>query len=149
LSDFQGLSVLVVDDNRHVRLLVRQMLTSVGVQVFESATPVEALERYRTLTPEVVIVDFEMPQMNGAEFTAKLRRFEAQAGWPRAAILLMTGHGDAARVRAAAVAGVDGAVAKPLSTDLLLRRVATARAQAARARGELPAQSHFRRRAQR
>lgn len=124
------LKVMVVDDNRHVRKLVATILETLSAEVVECEDPRHALRVYAAFRPDIVIVDFEMPGMSGAEFTQAVRKEEAAWG-RRTAILLMTAHSDARRVTQAAQAGVDGLVAKPLSTGLLLQRVESALARAA------------------
>ena len=86
--------------------------------------------------------------MNGAQLITGLRNCELQTARPPAAILLMTGHSDLRRVKAAVHAGADGGVAKPISTGLLLDRIAAARARALKAAAG-PAAQQFRRRERR
>ena len=125
MAGLTKLKVLVVDDNRHVRGLVKQVLVAVDAQVEEAADGMSALAFCRATPPDIVIVDFEMPKMSGAEFTRALREQQRETG-ARIAVLLMTAHGDARRVTEASAAGVDGVVAKPLSPQRLFERIQAA-----------------------
>ncbi len=147
MSDFKDIHVLIVDDNRHLRWMVREILSPLEALVSESGDAEEALERFRTVAADVVLVDYELPGMNGAQLIRGLRNCELQSGRPPAAILLMTAHGDLRRVKAAVEAGADGVVAKPISTGLLLDRISAARARALKAAVDDPRQ--FRRRGRR
>ena len=63
----QQLRVLVVEDNPFMRTLVRNMLGSIGVKkVFEAPDGIAGLETIRSVTPDVMILDWEMPLLNGA-----------------------------------------------------------------------------------
>jgi CheY-like chemotaxis protein len=65
--------VLVVDDEPHVRELLRDFLTGVGHEVVKSASGAEALEAVPTFEPDVIIVDMLMPGLSGADVLHALR----------------------------------------------------------------------------
>lgn len=122
--------VLVVDDNRHVRALVKQILGAVDVQVDEADSGLAALAYCKTAPPDLVIVDFEMPGMSGATFTHALRGRASGEARP-IPVLLMTGHGDMRRIEEATAAGVNSVIAKPLSPQVLFQRIELALLDAA------------------
>ena len=63
-----GLGILVVDDNAHMRKITRMMLTNLGAKsVFEVADGVSALEAIRTFDPDVMVLDWDMPGLNGRD----------------------------------------------------------------------------------
>jgi two-component system OmpR family response regulator len=66
--------VLVVDDELHVRELLRDFLTTVGDEVATAATGAEALEVVPTFLPDVILLDMLMPGMSGADVLEALRR---------------------------------------------------------------------------
>jgi DNA-binding response OmpR family regulator len=127
------LTVLVVDDNRHIRALVKEILGALGPLVEEADNGANALRLCQDRAYDLIIVDYEMPGMTGAHFT---RAFRAQSRHgANTAVLLMTAHGDEQRVLAARRAGVDGVVSKPLAPQVLFTRIEAAlrrRAQMAR-----------------
>lgn len=133
MSALSRLTVLVVDDNRHVRALVKEILGAVGPTVDEADSGAAALRLCRDRAFDLVIVDYEMPGMTGAEFTRALRAQGPQGA--RTAVLLMTAHGDQRRVLAASQAGVDGVVSKPLTPQALFTRIEAAMRKRAQARG--------------
>ncbi len=66
-------TVLVADDDRHTRFLVKTVLTHVGHTVIEAADGADALTRARTETPDLILLDLSMPGMSGPEFIRALR----------------------------------------------------------------------------
>ena len=114
--------VLVVDDNPHVRTIVREVLAAAGMEVRECADGAAALKLLQQWRPDITLVDYEMQPVNGVEFTREVRKGKI----PRLrdmAVLMMTGHGDRARVMEAREAGVDGLMAKPLTIGAILSRI--------------------------
>ena len=122
MAELDSLKALVVDDSRHIQTLVSEVLKAVGMDVRTCGDGESALVMMRTFRPDIVLVDFEMRPMTGAEFTRALRRAEKTWGM-RTPVLMMTAHGDQAHVLQARDAGVDGMMAKPLSTGTILARV--------------------------
>src|SRR5437870_459410 len=65
----RSLGVLVVDDSQYMRKIVRNLLMTIGVrQVHEASDGIAGLDAIRTVAPDVVILDWELPLLNGAEF---------------------------------------------------------------------------------
>ena len=79
--------VLVVDDDAEVRQLLRRMLESEGFAVVEAENGRVALERLRGESPSLILLDLMMPEMDGFEFVAELRRHE---GWRAIPIVVIT-----------------------------------------------------------
>ena len=67
-------SILVIDDNEHVRQLLRDVLDMAGYQVFEAKNGEEGLKELQSKSPALVIVDMIMPDMDGTEVIRKLRQ---------------------------------------------------------------------------
>ena len=117
------LRVLLVDDHPMVRAGLRSMLSGDEVEVVgEAGSGAEAVERAVTLSPELVLLDLELPDMDGVE---TLTRLKARA--PRAAVLMVSMHDDAAMVRRAIEAGAAGYVLKGIGRRELLAAVRTVR----------------------
>lgn len=90
----QGERVLVVDDDPGVRHFIVQCLKSLGYAVTEAASGKEGLSRLDADRPDLLVVDFAMPGMNGAQVAAK-----ARLGSPGLAVLLVTGYADAGDIK--------------------------------------------------
>jgi CheY-like chemotaxis protein len=118
--------VLVVDDNRQMRLLVRCLLRAGGLlNVTEAETALDAFESMRSRQVDLVIVDWMMQPVDGLTFT-RMMRWDSASPNPYMPILMLTAHTEATRVAAARDAGVTGFIKKPISTRLLFDRVASA-----------------------
>jgi len=116
--------VLIIDDCEQVRRIVHAVLSGSIAELIEAGSGAEGLQAWAQHRPDLVIVDYEMPELNGAQVTKAIREQE-RGGWTRTAILMMTSHGDARHVAAAREAGVDGFIAKPLTALLILERAFT------------------------
>jgi two-component system, chemotaxis family, chemotaxis protein CheY len=119
----EALSVLVVDDELSMRKVVRAMLYAVGVRtVYEAHDGAAGLEAVRTNNPDVVIVDWEMPNIDGAQFVRSVR---VPGAFPRSdvPILMLSGHGDRWRVVEAARIGASDYLLKPVSAKSLHDRI--------------------------
>ncbi len=118
-----ALKVLIVDDERTMRKVTRSLLLAIGIRtVCEASDGHSGLEAIRTLLPDVVIVDWEMPSPNGPEFVRAVRSPEAFP-LPDVPIIMLTGHGERSRVIEAVNLGVNEFLLKPVSTKALLGRL--------------------------
>jgi two-component system chemotaxis response regulator CheY len=119
----QSIEVLVIDDNQYMRKVIRNILTSLGVKnVHEAVDGVSGLEAIRTLAPGLVILDWEMPLLNGAELV-RIVRSPGVFPVPDVPIIMLTGHGQRWRVVEAANLGVNEFLRKPVSGKALLDRM--------------------------
>ena len=115
--------VLVVDDHPMVRAGLRSMLSDDDVEIVgEAGSGAEAVERAVALAPELVLLDVELPDMDGIE---TLTRLKARA--PHAAVLMVSMHDDPALVRRAIEAGAAGYVLKGTNRRELLAAVRAVR----------------------
>ena len=124
LTDRIGtIKVLIVDDDYYMRKVVRTMLSVIGVRhIHEAVDGVAGLAAIREVTPDIVLVDWEMPGLDGMQFVRTVRspgNFPA----PDVPIIMLTGHGDRWRVVEAARIGVHEYLLKPVSTKSLLDRI--------------------------
>ena len=105
--------VLIVEDNEVNRMIAREVLISLGVNVFEAADGVKALEFLSQRTVDLVLMDCLMPVMDGYVTASEIRKREERLALPRMPIVALTANAfdeDAVRSRAA---GMDGHLAKP------------------------------------
>jgi DNA-binding NarL/FixJ family response regulator len=102
--------ILVVDDSETCRKVTRLFLESqLGLDVCgEAVDGVDAIEKARTLKPDLVVLDLAMPRMNGVEAASELR-----AMMPRVPIVLFTMYDDAVGRASALSAGANLVVSKP------------------------------------
>jgi two-component system chemotaxis response regulator CheY len=92
------LKVLIVDEEHTMRKVTRSLLQAIGIRtVYEANDGNSGLEAIRTLLPDVVIVDWEMPSPNGPEFVKTVRSPETFP-LPDVPIIMLTGHGERSRV---------------------------------------------------
>ena len=119
----EALKVLVVDDDHYMRKVVRTMLNAVGVKtVYEAGDGISGLESIKLYDPDLVIVDWEMPMIDGAQFV-RLVRSPGEFPMPDVPIIMLSGHGDRWRVVEAARIGAHEYLLKPVSTKSLLDRI--------------------------
>ncbi len=112
-------SVLLVEDNEVNRMIARQILLSMGLDVIEAANGADALRQLDRSSVDVVLMDCQMPIMDGYAATQEIRRKEQQSGRSRIPILALTADAfdeDAVRTRRA---GMDGHLAKPYTREQL------------------------------
>ena len=98
--------VLIVDDEYHTRKTIRALLREMGcTRVHEASDGASGLDAVHVLHPDVVLLDWEMPDMDGAEFVRRLRsdRRSAHANVP---VVMLTGHNEHTRVLDAVRLGV-------------------------------------------
>ena len=119
----QSIEILVIDDNQYMRKVIRNLLTSIGVKnVHEAPDGVTGLEAIRMLAPSLVILDWEMPLLTGAELV-RIVRSPGVFPVPDVPIIMLTGHVQRWRVMEAANLGVNEFLKKPVSGKALLDRI--------------------------
>jgi two-component system, chemotaxis family, chemotaxis protein CheY len=119
----QQLNVLVVDDSAFMRNMVRGLLSNIGVKnTHEAADGIAALEMIREVSPDVVILDWEMPLLNGPELV-RIVRSPGVFPVPDIPIIMLSAHGERWRVVEAAKLGVNEFLCKPVSAKALMERL--------------------------
>jgi DNA-binding NtrC family response regulator len=104
-----------VDDERVVRRSLARLLRHAGFEVREAANGVEGIAQYQSSHYDLVIMDLDMPGMDGEEAHARLMELD-----PRVRVVIATGQADPARERAARSRGALAFLQKPVSLDTLL-----------------------------
>jgi diguanylate cyclase (GGDEF)-like protein len=112
--------ILVVDDDRLIRAMLRDGLQQQGFAVAEVANGIEALAAYERLRPSLVLLDLHMPEPDGFSVCRAIRDRHPSDPTP---ILVATADGDPASLDRAYAAGATDFVAKPLHTALLAHRI--------------------------
>ncbi len=124
MSDKSRAEILVVDDDAMSRRVLAQLLTAGGYQCRVSKNGSEALETVQAEPPSLLLLDFDMPGLNGAEVLKRLRsdRHSAVAQIPT---IMLTGHGSEESEVSCLQAGADDFVTKPVNAAVLRARIET------------------------
>ena len=119
----QQLNVLVVDDSQFMRNVVRGLLGTIGVKkILEAGDGIAALEMIREFSPDVVVLDWEMPLLNGPELV-RIVRSPGVFPMPDIPIIMLTAHGERWRIVESVKLGVNEFLCKPVSAKALLDRL--------------------------
>src|SRR5208283_2088214 len=119
----QQLQVLVVDDSPFMRTIVRGLLNNIGVKaVIEAGDGIAALDKIRAETPDVIILDWEMPLLNGPELV-RIVRSPGVFPTPDIPIIMLTAHGEQRRILESVKLGVNEFLCKPVSAKALFERL--------------------------
>jgi signal transduction histidine kinase len=118
----RGDTVLVVEDNAVNRKLARNVLRARGYRVLEADTGEEGIELARRERPQLILMDLELPGLNGIEATRRLKSDPQTRGIPIVALSAPTDGTEEARARDA---GCDGYIAKPIRLSRFPQQVGT------------------------
>jgi CheY-like chemotaxis protein len=119
--------ILLVEDNNEVRELLALFMKRLGYKVFEAATSLKAIDLASTVQPDLIMMDLRLPEMNGAEATARLKANPSTRDIP---LLVITAYGAGIDTRRALDAGAAEILHKPVDVTTLsniLRRYLSAR----------------------
>lgn len=114
---------LVVDDSRVIRKVARRVLEDIGFEIAEAADGMEALAWCRAAMPDAVLLDWNMPVMNGIDFLRQLRR---EPGGATPKVVFCTVENGPDHIRAAIEAGADEYIMKPFDGDIIESKFAEA-----------------------
>jgi len=116
-----GEKILLVEDNEVNRRLAEFLLRSHGYQVREATTAVEALEMLEKERPDLIVMDIQLPGMDGLEVTRKIKAQPATADIPVIAVTSYAMKGDREKALAA---GCVGYVTKPIDKNIFIQEIA-------------------------
>ncbi len=120
-DDLTGLRVLVAEDNAVNMKVVTRLLERRGVTVIGAANGLEAVGEWRRVRPDIVLMDLQMPEMDGLSATRIIRSEENRGG--RVPIIALTAHAVEGYREKCSEAGMDGYLTKPLRESDLLREI--------------------------
>jgi two-component system, cell cycle response regulator DivK len=112
--------VLVIEDQEDNRRIVRDLLTASGYELIEAVTGEEGLELTEKERPDLILMDIQLPGLDGYEVT---RRIKANPELNRIPIIAVTSYALSGDDQKAAAAGCDGYVTKPFSPRVLLAKI--------------------------
>ena len=109
--------MLVVDDSKFVRLSIMKMLRNGGYEIAgEAEDGLVAVEKYKELKPDMVIMDIMMPRMNGIEAIKKIRKID-----PNSKIVVCSSLHQKEVVKEATTAGASAFIFKPFEMEMLVK----------------------------
>jgi CheY-like chemotaxis protein len=114
-----GLRVLAAEDNTVNQLVLKTLLTQIGIEPVIVGNGREAVEAWAKGAWDAILMDVQMPEMDGPTATAAIRQREAAEGRPRTPIIALTANAMAHQVAEYMAAGMDGFVAKPIEVGRL------------------------------
>jgi signal transduction histidine kinase/CheY-like chemotaxis protein len=119
----EGMRVLLAEDHPTNRRVVQLILGAVGVDLTLVENGVDAVEACRAASFDLVLMDMQMPLMDGLTATRAIRELETAAGTDPTPILVLSANAMPEHVRDSVAAGADGHIAKPIDAEELLREV--------------------------
>lgn len=118
-SDLKA-TILYVEDNPDNRTLVRRVLLSEDYEMLEAVNAFDALNILKNARPDLILMDINMPDMDGYTLTARIK---SMPGFERIPILAITANVMRGDKEKTLEAGCDGYIQKPLDIDQLIREV--------------------------
>ncbi len=117
------LNVLVIDDDRHMRMLIRNVLFALGVKdTVDAGDGKTALEEMKEFKPDLILCDLKMEPVDGMDFVKQLRKDPANP-YRFVPIIMITAYADLESVADARDSGVNEFMAKPVSAAALEKRI--------------------------
>ena len=112
---------LVIDDSRTTRMIIGSILRELGIEVLEAGNGLEALEKLgQNSEIELMLLDWNMPEMNGFDFLCKVR---SQRAYDAVRILMVTSEAQGEQVTRALEAGANEYLMKPFGKDVLVAKL--------------------------
>ncbi len=112
--------ILYVEDNVDNRVLIRRVLEAEGYKMVEASTADEAFRQIKDHDPDLILMDINMPDMDGYTLTAKIKALPNSANIPIIAVTANVMRGDRER---SLKAGCDGYIQKPIDIDILTQQI--------------------------
>ena len=118
-----GLRILLVDDNQHMRVLLSEILRAVGVQhIIDAADGAQGLQLMRAHNIDIVVTDLAMEPLDGIDFVRLLRN-STDSPNQMVPVIMITGHSTLRRIQEARDAGVNEFLAKPITARGVIDRL--------------------------
>lgn len=109
-------TVLVVDDAAFMRVSIKNMISKHGFEVVgEAENGLQAVEKFKELSPDIVTLDITMPEMTGLDALKEIMKIN-----PNAVVVMCSALGQESMVREAVVSGAKGFVVKPFKEDVIV-----------------------------
>ncbi|SHH99346.1 response regulator [Sporanaerobacter acetigenes] len=112
-------SILIVDDASFMRMMIKDILTKNGFDVVgEAENGARAIEKYKELNPDLVIMDITMPEVDGIQAVKEIKKIDSSAK-----IVMCSAMGQQAMVIEAIQAGAKDFIVKPFQADRVIEAV--------------------------
>ena len=112
---------LVIDDSKAIRIILKQILQSLGGSIEEAANGKEGWEKLKTMSkPDIVLVDWNMPEMNGLDFVRAVR---ANPIYRQLPLMMVTTETETSQMGAALAAEANEYVMKPFTKDVIQEKL--------------------------
>ncbi|GAA0903279.1 chemotaxis response regulator CheY [Virgisporangium ochraceum] len=117
------MQAMVIDDSRAMRLILARIAGQLGFDVIQAGNGREALDRLEELdeTPELALVDWNMPEMNGLEFILAVRK---EPKYKSMTLMMVTTESEQGQIVRALAAGAHEYVIKPFTPDAIVEKLA-------------------------
>lgn len=109
-------SCLIVDDSKVVRMVARKIIEELNFDIVEAGDGQQAMAACSEAMPDVILLDWNMPVMNGIEFLRELRKSQ---GGDRPVVVFCTTENDMAHIQEAISSGANEYIMKPFDSDIL------------------------------
>lgn len=110
--------ILIVDDAEFLRVRISKMLVADGFDVVEAENGLKAIEAYKANSPDMVLMDITMPEMDGLSALKELRKID-----PAAKVIMLTALGQESVVLEAVKSGARDFIVKPFERDRVLSAI--------------------------
>jgi two-component system cell cycle response regulator len=112
--------ILTVDDSQTIRSIIKKMLAGFQCDILEAADGIQGLATAKKETPDLIILDIDMPGMNGLELLMNLRNDDR---FIRTPVFMLTSKSKAENIRIAMELGIAAFIAKPFKRELFVSRI--------------------------
>jgi len=114
-------SCLIVDDSKVIRMVAKKILSELAFATEEAEDGIVALDACRRAMPDAVLLDWNMPNMNGIDFLRELRKLP---GGERPVVVFCTTENDIEHIQEAILAGANEYIMKPFDSEILQAKFA-------------------------
>ena len=124
LQDPEALNVLIVDDNSMNLMVAKKQIELLGHKVISAINGQEAIDQWKQHQPDFILMDLQMPVMDGMEATRQIRRLIQKSGGSHVPIVALTADAEESTREEALTAGLDMVLVKPSDTETLRQAIA-------------------------
>ncbi len=112
---------LVIDDSKAIRRIIGKILRDLGFEVFEAGDGKQALDKLKEIgTPDLALVDWNMPEMNGYEFLCQIR---SDSRYNDLCIMMVTTESEISQMAKALEAGANEYLMKPFTKEMIAEKL--------------------------